>query len=182
VLAERPLTQGSLQQHQVARYYTLFEEVVLQALPQGFFQCLVLLRMARAGEATSWVQWASIGGALVAVGYIGAELEHNIDMDPNDRKRMPQLHGYLPADQKRRCAAVLTGVLMYLSGFLATKVNTRLPSLFISTPFSPTSSSFHPPHQVGRRVRAGVRERPRSDGLDRRRVFAFCSSSIQRRG
>ena len=93
---------------------------MLQALPQGFFQCLVLLRMARAGEATSWVQWASIGGALVAVGFIGAELEHNIDMDPTERKRMPQLFGYLP-DQKRHRVAVLLGVFLYLAGFLAMK-------------------------------------------------------------
>ena len=137
MLAERPLTRGTAEQHRIARYLTLAEEVVLQALPQGFFQCLVLLRMARAGEATSWVQWASIGSALVAVGFIGAELEHNIDMDPNDRRRMPQLYGYLP-NQKRRRFATLTGVLMYLVGFLATKVNS-VSLLSSSTPLS------HPP-------------------------------------
>jgi hypothetical protein len=121
VLAVRPLTQGTPQQHKFARYLTLAEEVVLQALPQGFFQCLVVMRMARAGEAPSWVQWASLGGALVAIGFIGADLESAIDEDPIDRKRMPHLYGYLPSSEHHRRSVVLAGVSLYLAGFLATK-------------------------------------------------------------
>ena len=121
VVAKRPLTRGTTQQHKFARYLTLAEEVVLQAIPQGFFQCLVIMRMARAGEAISWVQWASLGGALAAVGFIGADLESAIDEDAIDRKRMPQLYGYLPNSKLHRKRAVLVGVFLYLTGFLATK-------------------------------------------------------------
>ena len=56
----------------------------------------------------------------MAVGYIGAELESNTDQDLVDRRRMPQLFGYLP-DEKRRRGVVLSGVFFYLAGFLATK-------------------------------------------------------------
>ncbi len=58
---------------------TKLEEVVLQALPQGFFQFLVALQMVANDEDPLLVQWLSIGGAVVAVAYIVAETDHGID-------------------------------------------------------------------------------------------------------
>ena len=74
ILAERPLTRGTASDHFQAFVGTRLQEVIFQALPQGFFQSLVVLQMVAVGEKISWVQWASIGGALLSVGFIGKTL------------------------------------------------------------------------------------------------------------
>ena len=79
ILAERPLTRGTTEQHLINHVVTRIEEVVLQALPQGFFQCLVVLQITSNGEDPLLVQWLSIGGAVVAVAYIVAETDRGID-------------------------------------------------------------------------------------------------------
>ena len=84
-MAERPLTRGTAEQHLYNHVVTRAEEVVLQALPQGFFQCLVVLQMASNGEDPLLVQWLSIGGAVVAVAYIVAETDRGIDKSDSSR-------------------------------------------------------------------------------------------------
>ena len=85
ILAERPLTRGTAVDHMKAHVVTRGEEVVLQALPQGFFQCLVVLQMVAIGEDPLLVQWASIGGAVVAVAYIVSETDRGIDKANSSR-------------------------------------------------------------------------------------------------
>ena len=75
ILADQPLTRGTAEDHFLAFVTTRMEEVALQALPQGFFQSLVVLRMVAAGDKVSWVQWASIGGALLSVCFIGKTID-----------------------------------------------------------------------------------------------------------
>ena len=85
ILAERPLTRGTAAQHRFYHVTTRIEEVVLQALPQGFFQCLVVLQMISNGEDPLFVQWASIGGAVVAVAYIVSETDRGLDKSDLNR-------------------------------------------------------------------------------------------------
>ena len=75
ILADQPLTRGTAEDHFLAFVATRLQEVILQALPQGFFQSLVVLRMVAAGDKVSWVQWASIGGALLSVCFIGKTID-----------------------------------------------------------------------------------------------------------
>ena len=77
--------------HMNAHIVTRGEEVVLQALPQGFFQCLVVLQMASNGEDPLLVQWLSIGGAVVAVAYIVAETDRGIDK--GEASRLVRMEG-----------------------------------------------------------------------------------------
>ena len=79
LLSKRPLTRGRKEDHVMAFTATRGEEVVLQALPQGFYQCLVVLQMAAEGETPSWVQAASIAGALVSVAFIVADTDRSVD-------------------------------------------------------------------------------------------------------
>ena len=95
---------------------TRVQEVVLQALPQGFYQCMVVLQMYAADEAPSWVQVASIAGALVSVAFIVADTDRGIDTNALYRKDHAIVHGYLKSDNKRHAALVSTGTFLMVAG------------------------------------------------------------------
>ena len=104
------------------------QEVVLQSLPQGFFQCLVLLRMAKAGEATSWVQWASVAGAALSIAFIVAETERGIDKSKKFRKDYPHVHGYFP-DDKCRAFLVSFGTFCFIGCTLSCRCLAHQPAV-----------------------------------------------------
>ena len=89
---------------------------MLQALPQGFYQCMVVLQMYAADEAPSWVQVASIAGALVSVAFIVADTDRGIDTSAHYRTNHAPLHGYLKSDNKRHAALVSTGTFLMVAG------------------------------------------------------------------
>ena len=89
---------------------------MLQALPQGFYQCMVVLQMYAADEAPSWVQVASIAGALVSVAFIVADTDRGIDTNADFRKDHAIVHGYLKSDNKRHAALVSTGTFLMVAG------------------------------------------------------------------
>ena len=116
VLAKRPLTRGTAADHTRAFVLTRVEEVVLQALPQGFYKCVVVLQMFAADEAPSWVQAASIAGALVSVAFIVADTDRGIDTNADFRKDHAIVHGYLKSDNKPHAALVSTGTFLMVAG------------------------------------------------------------------
>jgi len=120
MLSNRPLTRGTKADHEMAFTATRGEEVALQSLPQGFYQCLVLLQMAQAGETTSWVQWASVGGAALSVAFIVADTDHGVDTSASYQLDHPLVHGYTPKD-KRRAWLVSLGTFGFVGGTLVSK-------------------------------------------------------------
>lgn len=123
VLSDRPLTPGSKEEHETHFVSTRREEVVLQSLPQGFYQCLVVLRMATRGLAPSWVQWASIAGAATSVAFIVADTERSVDTSKNYRLNYPTAHGYMPdtPGSERRAWLVSCGTFCLIGGTVVLK-------------------------------------------------------------
>jgi len=119
-LSDRPLTRGSKQDHEYAKILTRMLLVVLQSLPQGFYQCLVLLQMADRDETPSWVQWASVVGAAFSVGFVVADTEYRVDTSPNFRLNFPIVHGYMP-DNMRHALLVSLGTFLFVSGMVSSK-------------------------------------------------------------
>jgi len=120
VLSDRPLTRGTKGSHEMALVTTRTEEVALQSLPQGFYQCLVLLQMAQAGEVSSWMQWASVGGAALSVAFIVADTDRGLDTSAYYRTNHPLIHGYMP-DDKRRALLVSLGTFGFIGGTVISK-------------------------------------------------------------
>jgi len=120
VLSDRPLTRGAKADHEIAFTLTRAEEVALQSLPQGFYQCLVLLQIAQAGETSSWVQWASVGGAALSVAFIVADTDRGLDTSATFRMDHPLVHGYTPGD-KRRAWMVSLGTFAFIGGTVVSK-------------------------------------------------------------
>eukprot|EP00618_Florenciella_parvula_P016977 CAMPEP_0119473200 /NCGR_PEP_ID=MMETSP1344-20130328/4942_1 /TAXON_ID=236787 /ORGANISM="Florenciella parvula, Strain CCMP2471" /LENGTH=2127 /DNA_ID=CAMNT_0007506261 /DNA_START=134 /DNA_END=6517 /DNA_ORIENTATION=- len=120
VLSKRPLTCGSKEDHQRAFIATRAEEVALQSLPQGFYQCLVLLQMAQAGDTSSWVQWVSVGGAALSVAFIVTDTDCGLDTGSTFRLDYPLIYGYTPAD-KRSAWWVLLGTFGFIGGTVVSK-------------------------------------------------------------
>jgi hypothetical protein len=120
VLSDRPLTRGTKADHEAAFAFTRAEEVALQSLPQGFYQCLVLLQMAQAGETSSWVQWASVGGAALSVAFIVTDTDRGLDTSTGFRTDHPLVHGYTP-DDKRHAWLVSLGTFGFIGGTVVSK-------------------------------------------------------------
>ena len=80
----------------------------------------MLLQQAKAGEASSWVQWASVGGAALSIAFIVAETERGIDANPHFRLDYPQVHGYTP-DDKGRAFLVSLGTFCFIGGMVVSK-------------------------------------------------------------
>jgi len=76
--------------------------------------------MAQAGETTSWVQWASVGGAALSVAFIVADTDRGIDTSAGFRMNFPLVHGYTPAD-KRRAWLVSLGTFGFIGGTVVSK-------------------------------------------------------------
>ena len=76
--------------------------------------------MAKAGEATSWVQWASVAGAALSIAFIVAETERGIDKSKKFRMDYPRVHGYLP-DDKCRAFLVSFGTFCFIGGTVVSK-------------------------------------------------------------
>ena len=77
---------------------------------------MVMLQMFAADEAPSWLQAASIAGAIVSVAFIVADTDRGIDTGTHYRRDHAPLHGYLKSDNKRHAALVSTGTFMMIAG------------------------------------------------------------------
>ena len=119
-LSDRPLTRGTKRDHEIAKTLTRVQLVVFQSLPQGFYQCLVLLQMAGRDETPSWVQWASVVSAALSVGFVVADTEYGVDTSAMLRVNWPTIHGYMP-DNMRHALLVSLGTFLFVSGIVSSK-------------------------------------------------------------
>ena len=76
--------------------------------------------MFAAGNSVSWVQWASIAGALVSVAFIVADLDRVIDTSAGFRMDHAPVHGYLP-NNKWHAGIVSIGTFLFVSGMVTSK-------------------------------------------------------------
>ena len=119
-LSDRPLTRGAKQDHEVAKIYTRVQLVVFQSLPQGFYQSLVLLQMARREEMPSWVQWASVVGAAISVAFVVADTDRGVDTGAGFRLDFPTVHGYTP-ENMGHALLVSLGTFLFVGGTVSSK-------------------------------------------------------------
>ena len=96
-------------------------EVLLQSMPQGFFQGMIVLQMltdpSEDALRVSWVQWASIATALFSVAFLIAESDRTTDTIRDFRRGYSAVHGYYPKDATHK-SLVSLGVMLLVSGFL----------------------------------------------------------------
>ena len=119
-LSDRPLTRGGKEDHELAQIITRVLLIVFQSLPQGFYQCLVLLQMADRDEVASWVQWVSVGGAVLSVAFVVADTDRGVDTGAAMRLDFPTVHGYMP-DNTYNSLLVSLGTFLFVGGIVSSK-------------------------------------------------------------
>jgi len=119
-LSDRPLTRGTAIDHDNAKTETRLMLVLFQSLPQGFYQCLVLLQMVGRDETPTWVQWASVVGAAISVGFVVADTDRGVDTSARRRLDAPSVHGYIP-DKTHHALLVSLGTILFVGGMTSSK-------------------------------------------------------------
>ena len=118
VVAERPLSVGSVNPVRALAITRIFE-VVLDSLPQAFWQGYAIVRLDPSDRST--LMWASLIFSALSVAYMAMIFERDIDTSANYRKLFVKVHGYFPSSKLRKNMVAL-GIFLFISGFMTSKL------------------------------------------------------------
>jgi len=88
-------------------------ELFAEAIPGISIQ---LLAIATTGKEVSTAAWLSLVASMLSGGFIAATITYDYDTNPENRAKLPEFNGLIPASARRRSIVFLT--MMLFSGLL----------------------------------------------------------------
>ena len=87
-------------------------EIVVESMPQTFFQMIRMVLSVAANDAISTIQYFTVISSFAAIGFIFAIMDYEIDTNENYRRVEPKIYGWIPTPKSKR---VLLFVLLMLA-------------------------------------------------------------------
>ena len=96
-------------------------EMVFESIPATFLQLFFIVKSFQSGNPVAFIQYLGVASSLLSTGFIGANLDYDMDTSKRYRKTEPLLYGWLP-DSKAKRFVFLPLATLFLSAFCGMRV------------------------------------------------------------
>ena len=105
-------------------------EIVVESMPQTFFQMIRMVLSVAANNAISTIQYFTVISSFAAIGFIFAIMDYEIDTSENLRRIEPKVYGWIPTPKSKRVLLFVLSML-HTSAYAAMRVTAGVVLMYV---------------------------------------------------